>query len=210
MENKIVLSPEQLYYMGRLLQAKYIDYAYIAAMRDIGQKFSLFEAEAKASLVAAGVLMEDFGGNIEVDPTVQSILKPIFFGEIETSIDICNVGELTTVVAYKYHFYDGIVTMVTGENDKFAIRTVDQLEIRDQVEALVSKAYAAENRKVDTVDKSHITRIVSVKKVHVEKTAIVKTYIEADQIFYQETEGTVESVTRDQFISDAFDVVKGG
>ena len=38
---------------------------------------------------------------------------------------------------------------------------------------------------------------------------MVKTYIESDGVFYQEKEETIESVTRTQFIMDAFDVVKG-
>ena len=112
MNKEIVLTPEQLFFMGRLLQAKYIDYAYVAAMNDINQNFALFETEAKATLVSAGVLMEDFGGNVEVDPAVLSVLKPIFFGEIETSIDICNIGETNIVSVYKYHFHDGAVTEV--------------------------------------------------------------------------------------------------
>ena len=210
MNKEIVLTPEQLYYMGRLLQAKYIDYAYVAAMNDISQNYSLFETEAKAALVAAGILMEDFGGNVEVDPYVLDILKPIFFGEVESSIDICNIGEPSTVSVYKYHFYDGAVTMVTGDNGKLLIKTVDQMAIRNNVESLISKEYNAENKVVDTIDASQITRFIAFKHIRVGITATVKTYIEANQVFYQEIADSIESVTRDQFILDAFDVVKGG
>ena len=49
-ENEITLSPEELYYLGSVLQAKYIDYAYVAAMDDIGQNYALFESEAKESV----------------------------------------------------------------------------------------------------------------------------------------------------------------
>lgn len=209
MKKEIVLSPEQLYYMGRLLQAKYIDYAYVAAMDDINQNFSLFETEAKASLVAAGILMEDFGGNVEVDPVALRVLKPIFFGELETSIDICNIGETSTVCVHKYHFYDGAITVVTGENGKLVIKATDQIAIHDQVESLISQTYDAEYRKVDTIDKSQITRFIAFKQIRVGITSVVKTYVEADRIFYQEVEESIESVTREQFVSDAFDVVKG-
>ena len=209
MSKEIVLTPEQLYYMGRLLQAKYIDYAYVAAMNDINQNYALFETEAKASLVSAGLLMEDFGGNIEVDPIVLSVLKPIFFGEVETSIDICNIGETNTVAVYKYHFYDGAITMVTGEKGKLVIKTADQIAIRDKVESLISQIYDATNQKVDTINKALITRFIAFKQIRVGITSIVKTYIEADHIFYREVDETIESVTRDQFVSDAYNVVKG-
>lgn len=209
MSKEIVLTPEQLYYMGRLLQAKYIDYAYVAAMNDINQNYALFETEAKASLVSAGLLMEDFGGNIEVDPIVLSVLKPIFFGEVETSIDICNIGETNTVAVYKYHFYDGAITMVTGEKGKLVIKTADQIAIRDKVESLISQIYDATNQKVDTINKALITRFIAFKQIRVGITSIVKTYIEADHIFYREVDESIESVTRDQFVSDAYNVVKG-
>lgn len=209
MTKEIVLTPEQLYFMGRLLQAKYIDYAYVAAMNDINQNFALFETEAKAALVSAGVLMEDFGGNVEVDPAVLSVLKPIFFGETETSIDICSIGETNTVAVYKYHFHDGAVTMVTGEKGKLVIKNADQIAIREKVESLISETYNAESQVVETVDKAHITRFIAFKQIRVGMTSMVKTYIESDGVFYQEKEESIESVTRTQFVSDAFDVVKG-
>ena len=209
MNKEIVLTPEQLYYMGRVLQAKYIDYAYVAAMKDINQNFSLFETEAKASLVSAGILMEDFGGNVEIDPTVVQLLKPIFFGETETSIDIYSIGETNTVAVCKYHFHDGAVTMVTGEKGKLVVKAVDQIAIQDKVESLILQEYNAENTVVETVDKTKITKLIAFKKIHVGATSAVKTYIEADGVLYHEQENVIESVTRQQFVSSAFDVVKG-
>lgn len=209
MNKEIVLTPEQLFFMGRLLQAKYIDYAYVAAMNDINQNFALFETEAKAALVSVGALMEDFGGNVEVDSAVLSVLKPIFFGEIETSIDICNIGETNTVSVYKYHFHDGVVTEVTGEKGKLVIKTADQIAIRERIESLISCKYTAENQVVETIDKTHITRFIAFKQIHVGTASVVKNYIESDGVFYQEKEETIESVTRIQFVSDAFDIVKG-
>ena len=209
MMKEIVLTPEQLYFMGRLLQAQYIDYAYVAAMNDINQNFTLFETEAKASLVSARILMEDFGGNVEVDPTVLGILTPIFFGEIETSIDICSIGEENTVAVYKYHFHDGAVTMVTGENGKLMIKPVDQIAIREQLESLIPESYAAAQQTVESIDQTLITRFIAFKQLHVGMTSEVKTYIEADGIFYRENDESIESVTREQFVSDAFEIVKG-
>lgn len=37
MDNEIVLSAKELYYLGKLMQARYIDYSYIAAMDDVGK-----------------------------------------------------------------------------------------------------------------------------------------------------------------------------
>ena len=209
MNKEIILTPEQLFYMGRLLQAKYIDYAYVAAMDDINQNFALFETEAKAALVSTGVLMEDFGGSVEVDSAALNVLRPVFFGETETSIDVCSIGETNTVSVCKYHFYDGTVTEVTGEKGALAIRTTDQIAIRQRVESLIPGDYSAGSRTVDTIDKARITRFLAFKQTHVGASSTVKTYIESDGVFYQEKDGAIESVTRTQFVSDAFDVVKG-
>ena len=153
--------------------------------------------------------MEDFGGNIEVEPNVLNVLRPIFFGEVETSIDVCSIGETTSISVYKYHFYDGIVTMVYGTHGKFVIRSTDQIDIREKVESLIGETYNAENSIVESVDKTYVTRCLAFKQMCVGNTSVVKNYIEADGILYQEKEEKLESVTRDQFITDAFNVVKG-
>ena len=64
-DNGLVLTPKELYCLGGILSARYIDYAYIAALDDIGQDYALFEKETRASLVAKGMLEEDFSGLAE-------------------------------------------------------------------------------------------------------------------------------------------------
>jgi len=212
MEKQIVLSPEELYYLGTVLQAKYIDYAYVAAMNDIGQNYSLFENETKASLVRSGVLMEDFSGNLEVDGEALNLLKPIFFGEVETSIDVCKLdAEESKVIVYKYHFFDGTITMVTGDNGKLIIKGVDQLSIKELVSSLVPEDYSCvESSVISEIQKENVTRFIASKSIKVGQISSVTTYIESDGVFYREKdEDLIESVTKDMFISDVYDTVKG-
>lgn len=211
MENEIVLAPEELYYLGSILQAKYIDYAYIAAMEDIGPNYTMFENETRDSLVRAGALMEDFSGNLEVDKGLLGVIKPIFFGEVETSIDICKLGEENSVCVYKFHFLDGAITMVTGDSGKLAIRSIDQIYIKDIVCSLIPEEYRCTAPEVVTeIDKSKVTRFMAAKSVVVGHASAVKTFIETSGIWYKEKDNeTIESVTRDLFISDVYDIVKG-
>ena len=60
MDNEIVLSAKELYYLGKLMQARYIDYSYIAAMDDVGKNYSVFESESEKSLSDKGCIEEDF------------------------------------------------------------------------------------------------------------------------------------------------------
>lgn len=47
MDNEIVLSAKELYYLGKLMQARYIDYSYIAAMDDVGKNYSVLNPNRK-------------------------------------------------------------------------------------------------------------------------------------------------------------------
>ncbi len=209
MQKEIIITPEELYYLGRFLQAKYIDYAYVAALNDIGQNFSLFESETKAALVSAGILVEDFGGNVEIDKNISAILKPIFFGEVETSLDICSLGEENTVTVYKFHFHDGIVTMVTGNNGKLLIKPIDQIGIKNIVEGLLTENYNAVSGVRVEISEKTVARFVAAKSISVGKTSAVKTFLETDGVFYQEDDECVKSMSKDMFVNDIFNIIKG-
>ncbi len=209
MDKEMILTPEELYYMGRFLQAKYIDYAYVAAMGDIGHNFAMFEKETGNSLVASGILTEDFAGNIEIDQKALAVLKPIFFGESETSLDICSISEKSSVSVCKFHFYDGAITMVTGFEGKLLIKAVDQTEIKALVEKVLPQDYSAQAGDVIELTEKTVTRFIAVKSIFVGKKSVVKTYIEADGIFYRENGDKIESVNREMFVCDVYGIVKG-
>ena len=48
-ENGLRLTPRELYCLGGILNARYIDYAFIAALDDFGQDFELFKKETLES-----------------------------------------------------------------------------------------------------------------------------------------------------------------
>ena len=89
MDKKVKISPEELYAIGRILNAKYIDYAYVATIKEIGASYELFEKEATDGLVSKGILTEDFSGNIMLKDEALDIFNPVFFGDLETSLDVC-------------------------------------------------------------------------------------------------------------------------
>ena len=211
MGREILLTPEELYYLGALVQAKYIDYAYVAAMDDINQNYALFEKETCAALVNAGIIMEDFSGNMEVDSFVLALVQPIFFGETETTLDICELGEKNKIDVIKYHFYDGAITSVSNEKGKLKIKAVNQDEIQEAVSKIVPMNYTCTHSEViPEIDKETVTRFVVVKSVVVGQRSNIQAYIEANGVLCQEKiEGQIESVTKEMFISDAYSILKG-
>ena len=82
----IELSARELFFLGKALNAKYMDYAYIMMMQDIQMNFDVNENESLESLTEKGYAEMDFSGDIEVDPQVEELMKPVFFGEIECLI----------------------------------------------------------------------------------------------------------------------------
>ena len=211
MNNEILITPEELYYLGSAVQAKYIDYAYVAAMDDIGQNYALFESDAKNSLVDAGILMEDFSGSVELDPNAETLIRPIFFGEKETSVDICEVGEERKVVVIKYHFLDDNITMVSGKDGKLIIKHIDTDEMYSFIKDLLPDNYPQITPAVkNDIAGETVSRFFAVKAVVVEKESIVKTYIESDNIIYREKEdGSLESVPKEVFVNEVYNIVKG-
>lgn len=212
MQKEIVLAPEELYYLGRFLQAKYIDYAYVASMNSIDRSFALFEQETKAALVSSGVLAEDFGGDIEMDKNVKSILMPIFFGETETSLDICAIGETkeeNKVTVYKFHFLDRVVTMVTNDNGKLAIKPVDLIGIHQIAENLLPEGYNAEHSVIEEEIEVTVSRYIAAKSITFGKTSTVKSFVEANSVIYKECGEQVESLSGDMVVSDIYETIKG-
>lgn len=74
----LILTCEQLYFLGEILKAKYIDYRYIKAMPDIQKQYTYLKNKSISALLRAGILQEDFTGNLKVLPAYEALFSPIF------------------------------------------------------------------------------------------------------------------------------------
>lgn len=210
-DNGLLLTPRELYCLGGILNAKYIDYAYIAALDDIGQDFELFKKETIASLVSKEILIEDFSGNMEIDDDYAKLLRPVFFGNIETSLNICTIGEELIVDVYNYHFYNGAITLVKNQDKNLLVEQVSDEAVLAVVKALVSDDYRAEtNQEIDGFDNSKVTRFFSAKSIDVGINSRVKTFIEHDGVLCTEVEDEkMISLSADDFIREVYGIIKG-
>lgn len=210
-DNGLLLTPRELYCLGGILNAKYIDYAYIAALDDIGQDFELFKKETLASLVSKGILMEDFSGNMELDENFAQLLLPIFFGNIETSLNICTIGEELKVDIYNFHFHNGNVTLVKNHENVLLLCKVDSKYMLSIIKDLLPGNYSSEsNNTITNFDKSKVSRFFSAKGIDIGKASRVKTFIEYDNILCTEADQTrLISLSAEDFIKGVFDIIKG-
>lgn len=210
MDKEIVLSANELYYLGKLLQARYIDYSYIAAMEDVSKNYSVFESESEKSLSEKGYIEEDFAGEKEVNPVLKSLLEPLFFGEREAAVSICTVGEEPVLSCFNIHFADENITMVDMSDDSLKITATNYETIRKFVCGILPEDYIGECTKDIKVEKEMVTRLIIVKSAVVGKGSVIKKYIEADGTVFGESDTGLESMTRDMFVDEVYGVIKGG
>ena len=210
-DNGLLLTPRELYCLGGVLNAKYIDYAYIAALDDIGQDFELFKKETLAFLVEKGILTEDFSGNMEMGEECRKLLIPVFFGTVETSLNICTIGDEVQVDIYNYHFFEGRTTLVKNQDNELLLKAVSTNEILDTVSNLVPDGYsAASDQPIRDFDNNKVSRFFSAKSIDVGKTSMVRTFIEHDGILCAEMQDKgIVSLSDRNFITYVYEIIKG-
>lgn len=113
----IQVTPEELYFLGRIMKAKYIDYSYYAAMKDIQKQFDICERKALSGLGEKNLIDESFSGEIEVPEEVSSLMYPVFFGTRESRLRsdqtyTFHIGP-DTVTMGLYNEYEGSITFMS-------------------------------------------------------------------------------------------------
>lgn len=208
--NEYILSPEELFFLGTLLQAKYIDYAYIAAMDDIQENFLLKKKETISGLVNKGLVQEDFSGELEVGAELRALLEPVFFGVTETSLDVCYVRDNKHVDIYKFHHKNGKITLVTGKERMLDIKAIDDSFFVNALDYITRDISNICSEVLSSLEYNEITRMIAVKSSVVSGSSYVNTYFEVNNHLYTEREtGELCSVSKEDFIRDSIAILRG-
>lgn len=203
------LTAVELYFLGKQLHAKYIDYAYIAAMDDIQENFNLKSKETLAELVKKGILEEDFSGKITINQGAERLLTPIFFGEKESSVDVCWLKEPKRVDIFKFHFFDDRITMVTGVEHELLVKEIDVSFFEPFVKELADK-HKDINNTLTEIDSEKVLSFIAVKHVTLNSHSYVKTFINIEDVIYESSdEGLLKSVMKSGFVTQVVNVLRG-
>ena len=130
MEKLKSLTAEELFFLGRLINGPYIDYAYVAAMDDIQHAYNSHEQKNMMSLQKKGLVFENFLGETSLMEKGNDY-RPIFFGKDEGRLEICGSSGEMKLIDIRFHSLesDGIITMMHGKDiDIWSIKT-DELEM---------------------------------------------------------------------------------
>lgn len=213
-DKELILSAEELYYLGTLMKAEVIDYAYIAAMKDVGDKYEVFLSTTKDSLSKKGLLIEDFSGELEVDESAKAILKPIFFGKNEAALDVCYMidGNERDTSSTHFHFYEDKVTMVDFVKDGLVVKLVTDDEIADIVKKLSPAKDIEESIEItgNELDYKLANKILAAKTVSLGQVSAVFVYVECDGVMYREIgeDNSAISMTRSDFEMEVFNIIR--
>ena len=200
--NKLILSADQIYALAYILKAKYLDYYYIS-LASHGINHNLWLTSITKELVSKGVLTEDFSGETELVSDYDALVKPLYFGKKESSLDINVLGENESNVGYRFHFLDGNTIMTKLVDGMFEISEVSAEDIRKIVMSILPADYSALSAKTEiSLDTNKITRVFVVKNAEIAVKSYVTTFVEMEGSVYEEdTENILYTVSGSDFIN---------
>lgn len=209
---EIVLTPEEIYYIGKKTGGKYIDYAYIAAMRDIGERKKLRMQEILDGLVKKGLAEEDFFGEAELDGAAAAFVSPIYNSSYESELQILENGAV--VFHYKFHLTDGDGVSVKCGDGEYRVRRTNPAAIRKLfIDAAGMKSDAADAP--DQIPFAAAKRIFVVKGTEIGESESMNLYGISDGTAYEPDPGMAENhllkrMSWDDFTNQAIQVLSGG
>lgn len=163
MDEKLVLTAEQLFFLGTLMDAEHIDYDYIAAMHEIGRNYQRVQRSCMSELAQMGIVRQRLSGETTLRPIPEKLLKNIFFGKTETILEVCVLGEQPERHAYRFHWLDGSVVQVQMEGKHLHLAESS----REAIDALLTQYITtnAQPRSADRIRKEAVTRILMAKRM---------------------------------------------
>ena len=177
MEGQLKISPEELFFLGKQMRAKYIDYDYVKMMGDLQQKYPLKEKEIMAGLVKRGLLMEDFSGNMELNEEIRNLLEPVFFGDFEVEIILGTPKEGWRIE--KFHFYKGKIIQTVPEKKSLIFFAGGENGLKKLKEELLPEGYTGEKKILsgDSLNLENVEKILVIKNMKIGYRAMGRQFL---------------------------------
>lgn len=209
--SKLILTADQIYALAYVIKAKYLDNYYISLSNRTDDN-KLWLSEITSGLVSSGVLVEDFSGEISVDPAIDSIVRPIYFGGKESSLDINIFGESENNIGYRFHFYDGRITMTKTVDEGFEVTSVTADDIKTFVKSILDNSYSADSEQVEiSFDKDNVSRLFVIKNTEVGVKNNVTSLVEYLDVVYEEnSQNEVFSLSKIDFDNKLVSILTEG
>lgn len=211
MNSEITISADELFYLGKLMNAKYIDYAYIVCLNDSADDFQIREKVVKQALIKKEFVFESFSGNIDIEESVTSLLLPVFNGKKEVSLNLCTIQDQAKADVFKFHFLNEKITYVKAENGLLKLKAIQ----RDEIERIVSEIFFDESEFTDKSmsvvnELTNVSALFSAKSLVLEEHSVVYVFVKSEGIWYMDKGHNVfESIQREELIDLVVRLFKG-
>lgn len=194
---KMILTPEQLYFLGECMKAKYIDYDYIAAMHELQRNYQRSRRKYISDLAQLGLVRERLNGEITVRPAPAKLLTNVFFGEVESTLQVIETQEEASSVTWRFHWHRGDATQVRTAGSAFEVAPCNEETVQSLVFQLVNTAQ--EPLPIDRLNQQQIQKILIAKRTVVGQESVAKIFFEQKGSLYTTDEaGAPIGVPRQQ------------
>lgn len=211
MINELVLSAEELFFLGKLMNGKHLNYQYVAAMEDIQRNQAEYEQRCRNHLCDKGILHENLWGDMEIDKDVVQFLKPVYEGDFEASVEVIHTGENATIQTVLLHSVDEKCLMSIQSNRKIKLSRANKEKIDSLIFALMPDGY---NRRpkpdYDCFKNMKIRKMIIFKNISIGKNASAGVFYDCNGwLCEQTTEGQYLVLSPKQFYEKASLLLKG-
>ena len=202
MERKISLTAAELYFLGRLMQAKYIDYSYISMMNDIERNYRFAESKALDSLEKKSIISEDFGGDVSVEEDYKKLFDPVFFGRSVASAELLIPIESGNCSFNKFHYKDGRLTLANITRKRIVFSEYDKRSLESFLLSIAGNL--SEDKEPASPDEDIVTspdRVILLKYTSFgEESMVIQLNIYKKRLYIIKDKGSYEPISISQYI----------
>ena len=205
--DQLLLTAEEIYYLAKTNNGRFLDYDYISAMDNIGDNKSVFEEKCKRSLMGKKLIDEDFDGNMTMPQSVMELIEPIYNGDYESMFSYID-GTDSSFVA-RIHRLDSGYTLVLDKAEGYEIKTIEEKSIEKMIEDSI-KINSDREIPSEITDKDSFDTVIVVKAIEPEKESLVNVfYGNGKGIYEEQDDGIFKNIQKDIFIKRVTEILKG-
>lgn len=212
MIKELTLSTEEIYYLGKLLGGKHINYRYIAAMQDISQNPKGHMQKCRNSLCEKFVLSENLWGDLEVTTDVKEFISPVFFGSFEASIEIVCIDNPKIVESMYFHRNSKKCLMSVEDGQQITFSLADDKALGNIVFSLMPMGYnEIEKPQLSELQNMNVQRMIIVKNIRIEESVTAEVFYECNGWLCEMLEPEKYKIlSPKQFFDKIFNMLEGG
>lgn len=212
MIKELQLTPEELFYLGKLYDGEYLNYSYLQAMEDIGNNKRSFKNRCKEKLLEKGAIQENLLGDIVFNEEIKEFLTPVYFGKFAAVIELYEMAEKQTRKILNLHFHQGKYLMVYQNKEGFHVNEVTEGDLQQLIMALMPEKYNESVPPTELqVSDETLRRVLVIKNTRIGETSVVKFFYDYDSYLCEKKEdGSIYVLSPKEFFDKAFTCLKGG